>query len=190
MNRITLLAAVIGLVFPIGVVLVHAGTDDPNYIILKKIIEPQIKEEFEKDLSLFREEALKNDPRFLEKNSRDVELVTDEIKSRFYNKAYNLYVCVKTLAADASLSNDERSKRLPGCYLDRNKELAKNFKMMTEYLSLFMSQAGKTEQCMLKSRLFDAEIEFPPFDFLKQSNGRDALYNYPLLNTCLQSIGQ
>ncbi len=43
---------------------------------------------------------------------------------------------------------------------------------------------------MLKSRLFDAEIEFPPFDFLKQSNGRDALYNYALLNTCLQSIGQ
>ena len=39
--------------------------------------------------------------------------------------------------------------------------------------------------CELKSRLFDAEIEFPPFDFLKQSGGRDNLYDYNLMNQCL-----
>ncbi len=140
MNRITLLAAVIGLVI-LSVKLVHAGTDDHNYI-LRMITERQIKEEFDKALSGFRELALKNDPRFLEKNPHDVELITDLVKSSFYNKAYNLYVCVKTLRDDASLSSDERNKRMPGCYLDRNKELVKNFKMMTEYLSLFVSQAG------------------------------------------------
>jgi len=56
---------------------------------------------------------------------------------------------------------------------------------MTGYSSLFRGE--KEIKCELKARLFDAEIEFPPFDFLQLSDGQNALLDFKALNACLLS---
>jgi hypothetical protein len=109
------------------------------------------------------------------------DLAKDAIKDLFYNKAYHLYVCAK--------SNDEW-KTVQLCYDQHNKEMVKGIKIMTQYTSLLASKGTKEAECELKARLFDAELEFPAFDFLKRVSGPDALYDYTLMSACFLNIIQ
>ena len=155
---------------------------------LRSIAEKQTKDAFDQAVSKIREAAQEKNSQ--DKESNDVERVIDAIKSLYYNDAYSLYICMKVAAAETAPSGDESIQKMRNCHEKRNSAQRNTVKILMQYNSLFMRNKEKAKQCELKSRLFDAEIEFPPFDFLKQSDGRDNLYDYSLMNQCLLSITQ
>ena len=157
---------------------------------LRSIAEKQTKEAFDQAVSKFRKAAQEKDSHVLQKGPNDMERTIDAIKSLYYNDAYSLYICMKMAAAEAAPSGDEPIQKMRSCHEKRNFAQRYTVKILTQYYSLFTSNKEKAKECEQQSRLFDAEIEFPPFDFLKQSDGRDNLYDYRLMNQCLLSITQ
>ena len=157
---------------------------------LRSIAEQQTKDAFDQAVSKFRKAAQEKDPHVFDKEPNDMERVIDAIKSLYYNDAYSLYICMKVAAAETAPSGDESIQTKRNCYEKRNSAQRNTVKILMQYTSLFTRNKEKAKQCELKSRLFDAEIEFPPFDFLKQSDGRDNLYDYSVMNQCLLSIAQ
>jgi hypothetical protein len=157
---------------------------------LRSIAEQQTKDAFDQAVSKFRKAAQEKDSHVFDKEPNDMERVIDAIKSLYYNDAYSLYICMKVAAAETAPSGDESIQTKRNCYEKRNSAQRNTVKILMQYTSLFTRNKEKAKQCELKSRLFDAEIEFPPFDFLKQSDGRDNLYDYSLMNQCLLSITQ
>ena len=97
---------------------------------------------------------------------------------------------MKVAAAEAAPSGGEPIQKMRSCHEKRNFAQRDTVKILTQYYALFVSNKDKAKECEQQSRLFEAEIEFPPFDFLKQSDGRDNLYDYSLMNQCLLSITQ
>jgi hypothetical protein len=173
---------IIAIAFGLTIGLTSANAEDN----LRSLIETQIKGEFDVGLQQFREIALANNPAAVA-NSHDWTLATDFVKSTFYNKAYNYYFCSKINQTDVSSSSEQKEQSYSSCLSERGKGLLIAYKIGTQYNDLLRGRAGL--QCELRARLFNAEIEFPPFDFLKQSNGQDALYDYTILNDCFKSIG-
>jgi len=157
---------------------------------LRSIAEEQTKDAFDQAVSKFRKAAQEKDSHVFDKEPNDMERVIDAIKSLYYNDAYSLYICMKVAAAETTPSGDESIQKMRNCHEKRNSAQRNTVKILMQYTSLFTRNKEKAKQCELKSRLFDAEIEFPPFDFLKQSDGRDNLYDYSLMNQCLLSITQ
>ncbi len=134
---------------------------------------------------VFQKAAIARNPRVMETEPQEMEVATDGIRMLFYNKAYNQYFCFSTLLVQPGKTADDAL----ACAYARNIELAKHVKIVSDYEALIKSKAAKATQCFLKSRLFDAEIEFPPFDFLRTSDGKDnTLYDYKALNLCLISV--
>ena len=149
---------------------------------LRSLIEEQIKDEFDKAIS-----GIANDPNLKTKNAQEAEAAKEVFKLLFYNKAYNVYACTKSMA-HSSATPAEWSAKSERCWREHNEEAAKMIKIATGYDALFSNKEAM--KCELKARLFDAEFEFPPFDFLKTSKGRDYLFDFKLLNACLVSIVQ
>ena len=157
---------------------------------LRSIAEEQTREAFDQAVSKFRKAAQEKNSHVFEKEPNDMERTIDAIKSLYYNDAYSLYICMKVAVAEAAPSGDEPIQKMRNCHQKRNFAQRNTVKILMQHFSLFMSNKEKAKQCELESRLFDAEIEFPPFDFLKQLDGRDNLYDYSLMNQCLLSITQ
>src|SRR5271169_4470526 len=78
---------------------------------------------------------------------------------------------IETLVEGSKTKLEDRALAL-------NKEIVKNVKIETDYAALLRRNLEKGDACLVRSRLFDAELEFPPFDFLRQSDGKDELYDY------------
>ena len=62
------------------------------------------------------------------------------------------------------------------------KEMQKYNTITTDYASVVLRRTAK---CELKARMFEAEIEFPPFEFLKTSG--TGLMDFKVMNACLLS---
>jgi len=60
-----------------------------------------------------------------------------------------------------------------------------NYKIWDDYVKSVEPMAAT--QCEMRARLFDAELEFPPFDFLK---GELALFDFEKLNACVIGEGR
>ena len=188
MNKFCLNAGAITLI-ALGHLATPLIAEDGNQA-LRSIAEEQTKDAFDQAISKFRKAAQEKNSHVFDKESNDMERVIDAIKSLYYNDAYSLYICMKVAAAETAPSGDKSIQTMRNCHEKRNSAQRNTVKILMQYNSLFMRNKEKAKQCELKSRLFDAEIEFPPFDFLKQSDGRDNLYDYSLMNQCLLSITQ
>ncbi len=112
-----------------------------------------------------------------------LQTATDGMKGMFYNKAYNIYRCMKQEEKQpSSRSTGDRLTHVLECSQAPNRELAKGFKLITDYGEVIQGNPKGTVGCFAKSRIFEGELDFPPFDFLKQANGRNDLYDYSVLS--------
>ena len=106
----------------------------------------------------------------------DREAGTEGIKMLYYNKAYIIYHCLSWQMVSHHLL-PPRAYDKDGLALTKpSSNKRKALEIATQYYALMLKNGEKEMGCELKSRLLDAEIEFPPFEFLKMLNGRDELY--------------
>jgi hypothetical protein len=151
---------------------------------LRSLIEPTTKEGYEKAIS-----DIDKIPKLKPLTPKDAESVTDFFKGKFYNAAYSQYHCTKVAMQQSSLSATEQFDYADTCYRKAQQDYAKTMKIISQYEALLKATDPRKEAaCELKARLFDAEFEFPPYDFLKQSVGQDILYDYAIFSSCLTSI--
>lgn len=109
------------------------------------------------------------------------EEMKNHIKGRVYNQAYAYYRCNEQHASSSG------SDALVGCYEKASHEIAAS----VQIIDFGGGEKGKNAEaiaaCEQKSRLPHAEAEFPPYDFLKRSDGPDAIYDYVVMESCLKS---
>jgi hypothetical protein len=131
------------------------------------IIEEGTRQEFDELVKVFWANAGRRG------TDEDRKLAMDAIKGIVYNKAYAQYFCttIEVAAKRADLSKVE------ACIKDRMKHKITNFKITTQYTA---TVAPHSMKCEMQARLFAAEIEFPPFEFLKDAS----LYDYEKMNDC------
>jgi hypothetical protein len=92
------------------------------------------------------------------------------LKLMLYNQAYGQYRCLTTSASWAEA--EECNKRV-------GRDIAIYFRLATDH---FSAVAGRSDQCEMQTRMFEAEIEFPPFPFLQGAQ----LYDIPRMVECLR----
>jgi hypothetical protein len=93
----------------------------------------------------------------------------DGVKLLTYNQAYSGYSCFKQFGL---------GEKLDECNRTAAEELVR-FMGLSRYDRL--TTGRQSAICEMKSRLFVAEAEFPPYDFLKGAQ----LFNFKQLNECL-----
>jgi hypothetical protein len=148
---------------------------------IRSLIEREIKTEFDNSLAALMKAA---EARGKTNDAHKMELAVDGIKDMFYNKAYGLYRCVKE-ADGLKTSAAEKWDRMEACNKTTGLLIMKAYKIMSEYPS---SLLGKWEvNCEFKALLFDAEIEFPPFDYLKTTATSNTLIDHNRLIDCFLS---
>jgi hypothetical protein len=112
-------------------------------------------------------------------SAEDAEEFRNYMKGRVYNMAYAYYRC------KARLSSSPGNDAVAGCY----KKAIQENNASIRIIDLSGGEKGKNAEeiaaCEQKARLSDAETEFPPYDFLKRSDGRDILYDYAVMERCL-----
>ncbi len=96
-----------------------------------------------------------------------------------YNKAYNHFVCAEK--ASEHISSGDSSRILERCSNERHRHFLK-FLKMTDDPSAFDLQ--KIVKCQIKTRDYDGEQRFPPFDFLKGWDNAK-LFEFEALNECI-----
>jgi len=96
----------------------------------------------------------------------------------YYNKAYAYYRCGKTArpSADADIVEPEFVR----CFEDYKAQFSKFMKLVDYVLAIDLHTQM---QCEMRTRLFEAELEFPAFDFL-QGEGV-GLVDFKKWNDCL-----
>jgi len=160
---------------------------------IRSFVEQEIKPEFEKGITDFMEAAR---TRASVTDKHKLEIAIDGIKDMFYSKAYGLYRCVKEADAatkEAVAANKEAvaanaSDYIVKCYEAFNKRILKTYKIISALMeNPQLLHGGWENKCELKSRMFDAEIEFPPFDFLRTTTGTNGLYDDDAFDACLLS---
>ena len=96
-----------------------------------------------------------------------------------YNKAYIYYSCIVSLGPAAT--TDEV---ISDCVNEPIAETIAANNFMTDYLPL-IERNPKALKCELKTRLFKAEVEFPPYNFLLGEGIH--LYDFKEMRACLIS---
>lgn len=107
-------------------------------------------------------------------SAQQLKMSEDGIRLVFYNKAYAVYACVKN--AIELLENID----LKACEAKMSAQLNMNMKL-SDYIDAVGDRAAI--RCEMQSRLFQEELEFPPFEFLEGAR----LFDYDKLNACIMS---
>ena len=103
----------------------------------------------------------------------DMQLAAQGIKSMLYNVAYSKYRCI--------LENVDSAQNTQLCF-----EKARREQMMwVESVRSTGMIAPVGVRCDTESRLFGAEIEFPPYSFF----GEASLFDFARLTECLKKTG-
>jgi hypothetical protein len=118
----------------------------------------------------------------------ELPLASDKIKEGFkaiqfilYNKAVSKALCYEQ-TVPASKKPDEWEQQYKECASAKMAQLIKYTKLMTDYAPLIGNL--KYLRCELKTRDFANESRFPPYDFLRNSDG-PKLLDLELTNGCL-----
>ena len=136
---------------------------------LRAFLEPEIAKETEAALRDFMTAARARGT----DESPDLPLALSGVKSLVYNSAYARYRC---------MLENIRSPDLAGeCYRKAILELYASYKIFTEYTA---QVAPRSKRCQLEARLFEAELEFPPYKFL-EGEGMN-LYDHGRMAACLR----
>ena len=98
-----------------------------------------------------------------------------------YNKAVSRALCYEQ-TAPGSKKPDEWKQKYEECAAAKMAQLVKYTKLVTDYVPLMGN--GKDLKCEIKARDFENESRFPPYDFLRNSDG-PKLLDLGLMNECL-----
>lgn len=135
----------------------------------KKVLRDMLETDFAKETQTAIEEF------FAEAKNKGTEeerrLAIRGIKGMLYNKAYNQYRCI--LAHPTSFPDVQE------CSAKANRDLAVYFRLATQY---FSTVAKRSMQCEMQSRLFEEEIDFPPYPFFEGAR----LFDHARMTECLR----
>jgi hypothetical protein len=132
---------------------------------LRLLLEPSVRGDFEAALKTLEAKIKPGMP------ENEVKMAKEGLQSLSYNKAYNHYRCYLEHAPSVEKGDE--------CIQERVKHFLVYNNLTRDY---FSSVAGRTKQCEMQSRLFEAEIEFPPYSFLKGAH----LFDFQHMNECLR----
>ena len=110
------------------------------------------------------------------------------IKLTMYNKSYINFKCLLTAIYDAQEASRETldETKLEDCAKGPLSQLYTNYKLLVGNREAIEPMIAK--QCEMRARLFDGELEFPPFDFL---NGDEPeLFDSEKWHACLLGEGR
>ncbi|MGE0677722.1 hypothetical protein [Pseudolabrys sp.] len=88
------------------------------------------------------------------------QMAIEGLKGLSYMKAYAMYKC--------AVSWETQSKKME-CLAENEKALRRFFRL-SDYASVVPPE--RQFRCEMKNRLYDAEVEFPPFEFLRSQRSR------------------
>ena len=150
--------------------------------------EPFVRSEIEK-AARFEFDTLMEQV-FAHKNGSDEQrkAAIAGIKLAMYNKSYINFKCLLTAIYDAQEADRETldETKLEHCAKGPLSQLYTNYKMLVDYRKAMEPITAK--RCEMRARLFDSELEFPPFDFL---NGDEpALFDFEKWHECLLGRGR
>jgi hypothetical protein len=132
---------------------------------IRKILESEFSAKTEELLSALKAETKRNGA-----TESEQRMAADGMKTMLYNQAYGQYHCYTTSASVAEA--EECSKRV-------GRDIVIFYRLVTQHSP---AVASRSARCEMQSRLFDAEIEFPPISFLKDAK----LYDLPRMIECLR----
>ena len=110
------------------------------------------------------------------------------IKLAMYNKSYINFKCWLSAIFDAQETGRETldQTKLEDCAKGPLSQLYTNYKIWVDYRRAMEPITAK--RCEMRARLFDGELEFPPFDFL---NGNEpTLFDFEKWHACLLGEGR
>jgi hypothetical protein len=108
---------------------------------------------------------------------KDYEIAVTGTKMLVYNKAYIYYSCIMSLGPSGNFTNEQLSR----CVEEKMRPVKRWFGLGANYASVIGDQ--RSVRCEMRTRMFEAELEFPPYDFLKDKEV--ALYDVAKMNECL-----
>ena len=144
----------------------------PSPEVTRALLENVVREEIDQARKTLFERAKERYPSDFKKQ----EMAVEGLKFVFYNKAYIYYSCAR------SLKGNFAGQPFFDCASDRLQGAQEAIKL-SEYTSLLGNPM--ILRCELKARLFKAEIEFQPYDFLVREHNGNALVDFEKLNACL-----
>jgi hypothetical protein len=133
---------------------------------IRKILEAEFSAKTAKYLRDLRDDTKRNGA-----TKAEQIMAADAWKRMLYQEAYGQYRCVTT---SSSFAEAEECMKRAGA------DLVILYRLITQHGPLV---ADRSARCEMQSRLFDAEIEFPPFSFLK---GATKLYDLARMFECLR----
>jgi hypothetical protein len=136
------LAAVFG-IFVAATSLSYSQDRIAQQMFLRLVLESKAKAEFDATVTAINPKA----------NEQQRENVTNALKLVEYNKMYGLYTCMLAGLAD----KDE----FLACQAKLLKEIGR-FKVLVSTI-----RPERIMECEMRHRLHEAEIEFPPYEFLR-----------------------
>jgi hypothetical protein len=107
-------------------------------------------------------------------DEKTADLAMQGVEFLLYNQAYYAYSCLKLFGPNADKDKYEK------CVSDSNARQIKYTKI-ADYVMTIPPQVHL--RCEMKSRLFDAEDEFPPFAFFRWKH-KLHLFDFEKLNNC------
>ncbi|MCG6203385.1 hypothetical protein LPW26_01930 [Rhodopseudomonas sp. HC1] len=133
---------------------------------LREMIRGDIKPKFDEDARKLRYLAIQNDVK-----SNALRLAIQGLQTNYYNLSYIMYSCfISSLATTVDDIDPCRKKKIVA--------MAK-----TSGLAEYSVAREKSGRCEMGARIFEAEVEFPPFEFLAFDG--NSLFDFDKLNRCL-----
>jgi len=145
--------------------------------------ESNFRADFDKSLEyikLERERKAKAGEPQLSKEETETGLAG--VQSLLYNKAISFVLCGEQAVSDGY--TDRSNDKLDACFAARQRETAKFMKLSTEYASVLSDD--KLLKCEMKSRDYESEIRFPPYEFLRNTRG-PYVFDFKAMNECILS---
>jgi hypothetical protein len=152
------LTVVLGILFA-ATSLSYSQERTAQQIFLRTVLESNARAEFDKTLAAINPKA----------TAQQRENVTNALKLVEYNKIYGVYTCVLASSADKD--------KILACQAKLLKEL-RRFRGLISTI-----RPERIRECEMRHRLYDAEIEFPPYKFLK--GPMSYLYDLSKFDECL-----
>ncbi len=144
--------------------------------VLRYIVKQAVQEDFDSMVALAKKNTKDSGKAF------SAELL-NALKYLGYQKAYIYYVCTKEtigqLPSNADIEEVLKSGELRSSCVDRRLAEAAKTPKLYEYPHARL----RASSCEMKWRLYDAEREFPPYDFLQTKDSR--LIDHQNYNSCL-----
>jgi hypothetical protein len=152
-------------------------------------LEPDIKQQYEAAVASAMAH-LKETGKLNIMPKHEIDNAFDFIKSDFYNKAAMQAMCIgETLRSlgsydpTAKTFQDNVMVRAKSCFEAKMVDFQVWNNLIVNYFNVM--PPGTSKRCEMEARLFERELQLPPYDFLKTKN--PMLIDFAKYNQCIRS---